>query len=498
MAAVLCRWPQCSAGAAQLLLMAPRPWLSKAPVGIQHPCGARPSQGGECWGQRNVLEEGRCCPSSQSSVAWSCWRGHRASVTRRGWRRGGNARDLPHTWGCCSVLGFPPSASPEPSLDVGPGSGCVPATLCPAGRQECAGRDSLPRWPRVGPAWHPSHPGHAGNAACVGTALSTRSVGLGTGCQGASPSLLQRCFGGASPSLLPAMLWGCIPHLVPSDASPSSLSSLPDADHLPAPGEGSGPLGGPLPLPPAPRGAGMPAPGKPCRARVAWELGNLIPGNGAEGRGHSRAAAGPRPPLSPHSHGAAAPPPTAPQERRLGVWGGLLALCRTIPGDAVTGSCRLLRLVTSPRGSVSPPGQQPQWAGEGPGHWDQLLLRASSWASRPAAGTVRWQFQECWGPVCRSHPPLPSLPAVTIPIVHLRAWQLRAGCPEHAGSPLWPWVAGGKLRHWAEVAVGTVGRGPPCSASWCPAALHMQAHVSSSVGSHQSLPAHAEVPRPPV
>lgn len=56
--------------------------------------------------------------------------------------------------------------------------------------------------------------------------------------------------GAQPPTLLPAMLWGCIPLLAPSDAS---LRTLLVADHLPAPGEGRGPLAAPSPCP-QPRG----------------------------------------------------------------------------------------------------------------------------------------------------------------------------------------------------------------------------------------------------
>lgn len=119
--------------------------------------------------------------------------------------------------------------------------------LHPAGRNVLAAARCL-----VSPAWHPSHPGHAGNAT---------SVGPETGCQGVCPPQLS------------VMLWGCILHPTPRGASSSCPSPLPDADHLPAPGAGSGPLGGPHPRAPIPAG---------CRNACAWKA---MPGSGCLGTG---------------------------------------------------------------------------------------------------------------------------------------------------------------------------------------------------------------------
>lgn len=196
-------------------------------------------------------------------------------------RCGGDAKDHPHPHGCCSVLGFP-----HPWRWIQPQD--LFLSLHPASRQECAGSSSLLCWPRLASltpraCWRchwrghcPQHPPWVWGPA-LGVCVS-----------------------------LPAL--GARPAPPPSAASPSSPSPQPDSQHLPVPGAGSGPLGGPLPTLPSPPAPGVQEclPGKPCRARVAWELGNLIPGNGgrAEGRGHSQAAAGPWPPLSLCSDGA--------------------------------------------------------------------------------------------------------------------------------------------------------------------------------------------------
>lgn len=148
-----------------------------------------------------------------------------------------------------------------------------------------AGRNVLAAAARAGHAWHPSHPlgiplsplhpshcNHAGDAAGMGSALSTL-CGFG-----------HRLLGVHLPPLLPVL--GVHPAPL-SPCSPSSPSPQPDSQHLPVPRARSGPLGGPrptLPSPPAP-GVQECLPGKPCRARVAWELGNLIPGNGGRGQG---------------------------------------------------------------------------------------------------------------------------------------------------------------------------------------------------------------------
>lgn len=233
------------------------PWASKAPEGIQQPWGdpaALWSWDGPGWGALG-------CPGSCSAGAVECG----MELLDRTW--GQDHSDMVVMPGTTLI----PTAVPLfwGSLIHGGGSSlrtCFYHSTSPAGRNVLAAAPCC-----AGHAWHPSHPGHAGDATGMGTALSTLH-GFG-----------DRLLGCVSHS----QLWGHVLHPPPSAASPSSPSPQPDSQHLPVPGAGSGPLGGPLPTLPSPPAPGVQEclPGKPCRARVAWELGNLIPGNGGRGQG---------------------------------------------------------------------------------------------------------------------------------------------------------------------------------------------------------------------
>lgn len=293
---------------------------------------------GSSWGR---TDRGGGCPV-QGSIVWSCWRWH--GVTQ-GLERWWQSKEPPKkSLGMLlSVLGVPPFASPELWVWIW---GRV-LSARPASRQECAGNSSLLRWallaslaPRARRRCRlqgqgPKHPS--------GQLLGVRPL----------PSLPEMILGYIHPlPLLPDVVLGCIhPLLAPRNgfgAHPAPPKLLPGmhpaaATSLPKPPQTTcpRPLGGPPPFAPSPAGRRNACAWKSCAgARVAWELGNLILGNGAEGRGHSLRSWSPAPFVSPAPVGPVAPSGPPSRNGECGCRGGSQPVLS--PGDAVSGSHRLL------------------------------------------------------------------------------------------------------------------------------------------------------------
>lgn len=215
----------------------------------KHPWGPAPLWG--CASSGWWVLGAKWCPGSTESVVWSCWRG----------RRG-----LPHPMAAALVWGshhLHPQRHPWRIQTLG---AFLPPLTLPAGRNVLAATPCL-----AGPAWRSSLPGHAGNAAGVGTALGIPLWGWGPAVRAQPPPCSQRRFGSTSCTSLPAMLWGCIPlllgmlHLQP-------LVPWLSLTTCPLPGQ-AGPPRRPPPLAPSPAG---------CRNACAWKA---VPGSGCLGTG---------------------------------------------------------------------------------------------------------------------------------------------------------------------------------------------------------------------